>query len=98
MDASPRQLLAVTDGKRLQSDNGTMTHGRRVHSGNGRVTHGRRLHSGNDRVTHGRRFSKVSATKRERHGLGVEEREVRHFFVNVFLCALVIPHVVSVVR
>ena len=33
MDAIPRQLLAVTDGKRLHSGNGTMTHGRRLHIG-----------------------------------------------------------------
>ena len=33
MDAIPGQLLAVTDGKRLHSGNGTMTHGRRIHIG-----------------------------------------------------------------
>ena len=48
MDASPRQLLAVTHGRRLHSGNGTVTHGKRLHSGNGTVTNGRRLKSGND--------------------------------------------------
>ena len=35
MDASPRQLLAVTHGRRLHSGNGTVTHGKRLHSING---------------------------------------------------------------
>ena len=62
MDASPRQLLAVTKGKRLHSGNATLTHGRRLHhgkrlhSGKATVTHAKRLHSGNATMTHGRRM------------------------------------------
>ena len=44
MDASPRQLLAVTHGRRLHSGKGTVTHGKRLHNGNDTVTHGRHLH------------------------------------------------------
>ena len=33
MGAIPRQLLAVTDGKRLHSGNGKMTHGKRLDIG-----------------------------------------------------------------
>ena len=47
MDANIRQLLAVTDGKRLHSGSGTMTHGKRMHRGDGgRVTRGRSLDNG----------------------------------------------------
>ena len=44
MDASHRQLLAVTHGRGLHSGNGTVTHGRRLHSGKGTVTHGTVTH------------------------------------------------------
>ena len=62
MDASPRELLAVTHGKhgkRLRSGNGTVTHGRRLHTGNGTVTHGKRLLRVNGTMTKGRRLHRA---------------------------------------
>ena len=63
MHASPRQLLAVTHGRRLHTGHGTVTHGKRLRSGHGAVTHGRRLAAcGHGTVNHGKRLQSGNGT------------------------------------